>query len=231
MTLALSTKIEYISAKMVNTGKDRRRRSLRKADVPCDVLRQLAEGEVETRNLMEWLAADMALLARAVARQTSSRSIQRALEEAALQIEGQSILARLRIFGRALAAVVPSFTNTAFCALIEHRSDLVRQWACYAVNDQSISGSVPQRLKWTLPFAADKNMSVREAAWMAFRPHIGRDLQLALKLLAGTARESNPNLRRFAVEVTRPRSVWGNHIEELKEKSGERRTIVGERQS
>jgi 3-methyladenine DNA glycosylase AlkC len=193
-----------------------RRGARRKVDVPPHVLSRLAAGEAETVNLMEWLSADMAALARTVARQTPSGAIKAALEEAACQMEGQPILARLKTAGRALAGATPNLDNRAFRALSEHRSDLVRQWTCYAVNDPSVSFSFSDRLKRTLPFAADRNMSVREAAWMAFRPHLQKGLLRSLKLLERTSSRRDPNLRRFAVEVSRPRSVWGAHIEELK---------------
>jgi 3-methyladenine DNA glycosylase AlkC len=188
----------------------------RKNDVPPHILSRLAAGEAETVNLMEWLSADMTALARTVAGECRSAAIKRALEEAASQMEGQPILRRLKIAGLALASATTNFDNRAFLALSQHRSDLVRQWACYALNDERVACSLSERLKRTLPFAGDRNMSVREAAWMAFRPHLQKGLRRTLKLLEHTSSQRDPNLRRFAVEVTRPRSVWGAHIEELK---------------
>jgi 3-methyladenine DNA glycosylase AlkC len=60
-------------------------------------------------------------------------------------------------------------------------------------------------------------MSVRECAWMAFRPHLSEHLAMGLKLLERITRSENPNERRFAIEVSRPRSVWGRHISALKQ--------------
>jgi 3-methyladenine DNA glycosylase AlkC len=71
-------------------------------------------------------------------------------------------------------------------------------------------------------------MSVREAAWMAFRPYLQFELGGAIKLLEKTAGKADPRLRRFAVEVTRPRSVWGAHIEALK-REPEIATVILER--
>ena len=45
---------------------------------------------------------------------------------------------------------------------------------------------------------------------------MANDLRLAIPVLIELAGSSNPNIRRFAVEVTRPRSVWGAHIDDLK---------------
>lgn len=194
----------------------RRKGARRKAAVPRRVLALLAAGETETVNLMEWLAVDMSALARSVAAQTSFPGVQVALRRAAVEFDGLPLLARLRAAGRALAGSIGDLDNRSFKAMAEHRSDLVRQWACYAVNDETFDLSVAERLERTVPFASDRNMTVREAAWMAFRPHMQVSLEQALKLLEPKSRSKNANVRRFAIEVSRPRSVWGNHIGELK---------------
>ena len=159
----------------------------------------------------------MSALARTVAQQTRSRAIRAALSEAADSMRGRSILGRLKVAGEALARSTESFDNRAFRALATHRSDLVRQWACYAINHEQVPISVDDRLKRTLPFASDGNMSVREAAWMAFRPHVQKNFRRSLEPLTLIASDTNDRSRRFAVEVTRPRSVWGSHIQELKQ--------------
>jgi hypothetical protein len=89
-------------------SKSNRRGARRKCDVPPNVLSRLAAGEMETVNLMEWLAADMAALARTVAHQFRSAAVGQALERAASQMEGQPILSRLKIAGEALAAASPT---------------------------------------------------------------------------------------------------------------------------
>jgi 3-methyladenine DNA glycosylase AlkC len=76
--------------------------------------------------------------------------------------------------------------------------------------------SLEERLIATERFAADHNMSVREVAWMAFRPHLALRLELGLQLLHRMSRHRDQNIRRFAIEVSRPRSVWGAHITALK---------------
>jgi hypothetical protein len=50
----------------------RRRGARRIKDVPPDVLISLSEGKIESSNLMEWLAADTAVLARSVAAEISA---------------------------------------------------------------------------------------------------------------------------------------------------------------
>jgi len=191
-------------------------------DIPEETLILLAEGEIESANLMEWLATDMSALALKLASEASSHAMCKALEQASLEMSDASITKRLHIAGRALASVTSSFDDATFKLLAMHRSDLVRQWACYAVNCDSYTHLSPfptaleERLHRTLPFAADSNMTVREAAWMAFRPAVQRNLMHSLNLLEPLSRDSDANIRRFTIEVTRPRSVWGAHIQQLK---------------
>lgn len=51
---------------------------------------------------------------------------------------------------------------------------------------------------------------------MAFRPYLTARLEEGLCLLASVARSQEPTIRRFAAEVSRPRSVWGQHCIALK---------------
>jgi 3-methyladenine DNA glycosylase AlkC len=193
----------------------------RLSDVPQSVLEALAAGTVETVNLMEWLAADMAALARSVSHQVNGGPLRDALQRAAGQIERLSITARLNVIGRAIGGALPDPQGEDFQFLASHPSDLVRQWACYAVNDSHVTRLLRERLTLTLPFAADRSMSVREVAWMAFRPHLLASLEAAIALLEPVTRDPNSSIRRFAIEVTRPRSVWGSHCEQLKRRPQE----------
>jgi 3-methyladenine DNA glycosylase AlkC len=198
----------------------KRRGARRMSAVPESVRSALATGAIETANLMEWLAADMCALAVNVASETRSALLRKSLANAVLQMRDASILNRLRIAGDAIARSLTDLESAAFLDLAHHRSDLVRQWACYAANSMDFSLSSEERLEWTLRFAADKNMSVREAAWMAYRPHLQRELPASLRRLERVCASTDANLRRFSVEVCRPRSVWGAHIRELKREPG-----------
>jgi 3-methyladenine DNA glycosylase AlkC len=170
---------------------------------------------------MEWLAADMGALAHRVADQVRATPLRDALREVADQIEGLKITARLKTIGRAIARALPDFGHEDFQFLATHPSDLVRQWACYSANDCHVRRPLADRLNLTRPFAADLNMTVREAAWMAFRPHILASVAEALTLLEPATRDPNAFVRRFAVEATRPRSVWSPHCEEIKRRPEE----------
>lgn len=193
-----------------------RKGARRMEDVTPEILQLLADGTTQSVNLMEWLAADMSSLLNVVARDVTHDPLRAELQTASAQIVGKGITQRLNIIGDAIARVVFDLNHADFVRLADHKSDLVRQWACYAVNSKLRNVALGVRLAETRIFAADTNMSVRETAWMAFRPHLIEDLHRGLNSLGVLARDSDPNIRRFAVEVSRPRSVWGMHIPWLK---------------
>jgi 3-methyladenine DNA glycosylase AlkC len=193
------------------------RRGRRLSDVSTATRRRLALGEAETANWTEWMATDMSRLARGVTAECRHHLLAKRLQTAADAAVGLGILDRLSVFGRAVSDACESSRDPAFQFIASHRSDVVRQWAAYAVNDRSRTAALDERCRRTLPFAADTHMSVRECAWMAFRPHLIDRLDEALLLLEPLTRSLDANVRRFAVEVCRPRSVWGRHIAALKQ--------------
>ena len=196
-----------------------RRGARRMRDVPVDVLADLSCGTVQTANLMEWLATDMGRLASVIAASVPCAKTRASLEECAGTMPTLSVTERLLLAGRAIAQAIPTLSGPGFEFLAAHHSDVVRQCACYAVNDDGVPLSLSARLSATLRFAADANMTVREAAWMSFRPHLARNLAECLTLLGPLSKDSDAYVRRFAIEVTRPRSVWGTHIVALRAKS------------
>jgi 3-methyladenine DNA glycosylase AlkC len=187
-------------------------------EIPQATRLHLASGVAETADWTEWMATDMSALARTVAAQTSSRRLATSLSQAAEEVKGRGILDRLVILGRAVSSAVRNFDSAAFLEICGHKSDVVRQWAAYAVNDAGRKLTLRERLALTRRFAADHHMSVRECAWMAYRPHLNLQLNQGFRLLEGVSRSKNASERRFAVEVSRPRSVWGRHISELRER-------------
>ena len=188
----------------------------RMAEVPNRVLAEIELGREETVNLMEWLAADMGVLASNVSAELpDAHPLKARLIESRDSLNAVGVTRRLRFFGDALSAEL-TVNAQEFEIFADHPSDIVRQWAAYAVNSENWRLTLSERLSLTRRYAEDINMSVREAAWMAFRPHVQASLDEAIDQLSEVAVSRNENFRRFAVEVTRPRSVWGAHIQQLK---------------
>jgi 3-methyladenine DNA glycosylase AlkC len=225
----------------LETGRPKRLGARRLSDVPPAVRRALETGDTESANLMEWLVADMAALARTVSSEVRDAGLTTALQEAAEKLPGMSITERLKLVGDLIAESGAVGRSAVFEKLANHRSDIVRQWACYAVNSERLKPkkiaadrllrqtvSLESRLNATMRFAGDRNMTVREAAWMAARPHVANALGPALKVLRDFSTHSDSNIRRFAIEVTRPRSVWRLHIVPLKRDPSQARELLND---
>lgn len=181
-----------------------------RAAIPAAVLRELNHGRDETRNLCEFLAIDQTALAAAVLPALlGPRAAEPALA-AATAVIGLGIMQRVRGIGLGLMAGSPAQLRK----LANHRSDVVRCWACVAVLAQP-GRSLAERLDDARPFAADAHFGVRELAWMELRPHLAGDLPTALELLRAWATDADANIRRCASEATRPRGVWCAHLKAL----------------
>lgn len=96
----------------------------------------------------------------------------------------------------------------------------MRLWAAFALTRADRTLSLRERLEAARPFAADAHFGVREWAWMAVRPYIAADIASAVALLQDWTASADPNIRRFAVESTRPRGAWSGHIAHLKTAPG-----------
>lgn len=92
----------------------KRRGARTKGGVPPAILARLKRGEIETVNLMEWLAVDMGALAHAIARQSRSRIVRLALLAAAEEMPKLGIVGRLQAGGRAIATAQKRSTMSHF---------------------------------------------------------------------------------------------------------------------
>lgn len=186
------------------------------SDLSPDLVRSLSKGERATTTWTEWMAVNTGQLTFTVAGELPQGRLRQVLVDVSNDLAGKGILERLNIVGRAVASAADDVDDPAFQHLVSHRSDAVRQWGAYAVNHRLRTEPLENLLKATLTFAADPHMSVRECAWMAFRPHLLARLDDGLYQLIEVAQSPDPRCRRFAVEVSRPRSVWGQHCTTLK---------------
>ena len=198
--------------------KPRRKGAMRIADIPPDVLRALNEGREETITLVEWLAIDMPTLLRSILPSVGLPEAGNELGRVADGLAGEGVTVRLKSIATALFEATQRHPGRAevFEAMASHASDMVRAWAAFMLTaDKTLP--LDQRLVATRRFAADRSVAVRECAWNSFRPYVAADLDQGFRLLEGWVRDPDPNIRRCAVEGTRPRGVWTSHIEALKE--------------
>ncbi len=182
-----------------------RKGASRIADVTPELKAALEAGTEESATLSEGLAIDFAALMAAV--------VPEAAETARARIKpADGITKRM---AEAAAVIEEVVGLDAADRLAAHRSDTVRGWAAHLlarVPDLPIE----ERLEQLRPLGDDRHFGVREWAWLAFRPHVAADLDRALLALAAWVRDPAPNIRRIAVEISRPRGVWCAHIAELK---------------
>ena len=196
----------------------KRKGSTTTSGVPNEVRALLDLGLIETVNLAEWLVVDQESLARNLFQNENWGFLLEPLAESFGLLKIKTAPKKMEVLGIVLAHGLPTkaqFEN-ALRRLKGHRSDIVRSWACFMIGKRS-ELSLQESLKRIQPLAADGNMSVREAAWLAIRPRIITQLGESLRLLMGFSLHRDANIRRFASEITRPRGVWCNHIPALKE--------------
>ncbi len=186
-------------------------------DIPVVILKQLNEGLIETANLVEWLAVDQRLL------------LENLLASLNRTIYLEPILARINALKKQTVNTINETIGTSLYELAQqhddavlvkelshHTSDLVRCWATYFIG-RDTSLSIEEKLEKIQLFAADTHFGVREICWMAVRPSITKQLLESITILTLWTQHENENIRRFATEATRPRGVWCEHIEELKQ--------------
>lgn len=175
--------------------------------IPADVLADLNAGTRASAGLAEALAVDHAALMTVAVPDVPPEAAAR------LTVGRPSITERMRIAGDLL---LEHIGLGGLDALAAHESDTVRGWAAYFIG-LAPGLSLAERLTLARPLANDAHFGVREWAWMPLRPHIAADVGRAIRLLEPWVHEESAYLRRFAVEATRPRGVWTEHIQELKE--------------
>lgn len=183
----------------------KRKGSLRIADIPPQILADLNAGRIESASLAEGLAVNFAILMRSVVPGIGDDGLDRLREE-------KRFTRRLGVAGELLQR---HGGLKLAQRLVSHPSDMVRCWSAYAIS-WAPGLKLSERLVQIRMLADDSHFGVRECAWMAMRSHIAEDILKAIRLLRPWVGESSPNLRRFAVESTRPRGVWCEHISELK---------------
>jgi len=187
---------------MGKTEKTRRKRGL--PVVEAARLEALSTGKLEAANLGELLQLDFARLL---------ATLLPAGEDVTFFVTA-SITQKMLVGGERLL-VARGFDGVN--DLANHASDMVRGMVVFALARYHAEAAPQVILEMVHPFAADAHWGVREWAWMAIRPNLVKNLQQSIALLQPWTGEADVNLRRFAVEVLRPRGVWCKHIAALRQ--------------
>ncbi|MNW49210.1 hypothetical protein D3C74_266190 [compost metagenome] len=187
--------------------------------IPHEVIEILNSGRIESVNLTEWLAVDHMILLRHILTELELQSLIETMLSSLERVSGQATMKIIPAIAAEWLSLIRQMADdereTLFNKLATHQSDSVRCWAAYIVGIDQFE--LQQKLERIRPFAGDHHFGVREIAWMAVRDSVSQQLQPSISLLSSWVFEEDANLRRFAVELTRPRGVWARHIAELKD--------------
>ena len=186
-------------------------------DIPKEILEQLNRGEIETANLVEWLAVDQLLLLENLLKQFNRIQYLQPILTNIENLKKQTVNTINEAIGTGLFEQSLKNNDTEILTIItNHTSDLIRCWATYTIGkNQALN--ITQKLAQIQRFSADKHFGVREICWLAVRSSITKNLTKSIEILSGWTNHTDENVRRFASEATRPRGVWCEHIEELKQ--------------
>lgn len=188
------------------------------SEIPPEILQQLNQGTLETANLIEWLAIDFSKLIQQVLTELQLKNCIEPCLQALQNLSKKTAMQATVILGKMLYLQLHQHTD--FYPLrqqfAQHPADAIRCIACYLVSfDNNLT--LLEKLNAIKPFAADSHFGVRELAWMAMRADIAQAVETSLIYLNEWTQDKNEGIRRFASESTRPRGVWCQHIELLKQ--------------
>ncbi|WP_010522892.1 DNA alkylation repair protein [Aquimarina agarivorans] len=179
-----------------------------------EVLVYLNRGEVETKNLMEWLATDQLMLLKTVLDQVYKMDWFVNFESAVNAQKKPTANSTTKIIGEVFFSLAGK--NTAIYSVLQnHTSDLARCWACWAQSLQY--ESVERLLPEMKMYAADSHFGVREVVIFATKPSMIENLETSIVLLKDWTDSTDENIRRFAVEALRPVGVWTKKIVRFQE--------------
>lgn len=190
------------------------------SDIPTEVVELLLKGQIQTVNLTEWLAVDHAVLLQSVMHELGLEEYSRPIIQRLLNLSEKKMMKIIpAIAGEwqlLLEGCSEAERSQLYSKLSKHRSDSVRCWAAFIIG-QNQGLSLNEKLTGIRPFAADLHFGVREIAWMALRESILNETMNAISYLDDWVRDEDANIRRYAIELTRPHGVWAKHIPILKE--------------
>ncbi len=195
-------------------------------DIPKNIMQQLNIGEIETANLVEWLAVDQKFLLETVLKKFNRKEYLKPILSDLENLRKQTVNTINETIGIGLFKQSIKNKDSEILKIISnHKSDLIRCWATYTIG-RNEKLNISEKLEQIQSFSADKHFGVREICWLAVRPSIAKNLIESINILTTWTTYEDENIRRFASEATRPRGVWCEHIEELKKNPGLGLTIL-----
>ncbi|ABQ05512.1 DNA alkylation repair protein [Flavobacterium johnsoniae] len=199
--------------------KEVKRKGARSAkDIPVSILEQLNKGEIESANLVEWLAVDQIVLLKNVLNELNKIEYLEPVLIDVRNLKKQTVNTINEAIGTGILKQSVLNNDLKIVSIIsKHKSDLVRCWSAYAIGRNS-KFTIEEMLEQIQFLAADKHFGVREISWLAVRHNITKNLDRSFEILLKWTSSEDENIRRFATEAIRPRGVWCEHIEELKKK-------------
>jgi 3-methyladenine DNA glycosylase AlkC len=198
------------------TGEIKRKGARSTKDISEEILERLNLGEIETANLVEWLAIDQRLLLENLLKQNDRIAYLRPVLVSIDQLNKKTVNSINETIGIGLfEQLIKNNDHNFLIKITNHKADLVRCWATYAIGKNSHL-NIEETLQQIQPLSADKHFGVREVSWLAVRKKIATDLEVSIAILSKWTSNDDENIRRFTTEVTRPRGVWCEHIDVLK---------------
>lgn len=187
-------------------------------DIPPSILEQLNKGEIETANLVEWLAVNQITLLENLLKDFNRTKYLKPIFTDIQNLKKQTVNTINEAIGTGiLKQSILNNDKEIVSVVLKHKSDLVRCWSAYTIGKNDALG-IEEILEQIQFLAADKHFGVREISWLAVRSSIMNNLDKSLEILSKWALNEDENIRRFATEAIRPRGVWCEHISELKQK-------------
>lgn len=185
-------------------------------DIPTSVLEQLNRGEIETANLVEWLAVNQTKLLENVLKGSDRMDYLEPILTDIRNLKKQTVNTINEAIGTGILTESILNKDTEILSIIsKHKSDLVRCWSAYTIGKKE-ELTIEEILEQIQFLSGDKHFGVREISWLAIRSSIIKNLEESLEILLSWTSSEDENIRRFATESTRPRGVWCEHIEKLK---------------
>ncbi|MBL0737211.1 DNA alkylation repair protein [Flavobacterium sp. GN10] len=197
---------------------DIKRKGARSAkDIPASVLEQLNKGEIETANLVEWLAVNQTKLLENLLKESNRIQYLEPILTDIRNLKKQTVNTINETIGTGiLTESIFNNDSDILSIMARHKSDVVRCWFAYTIGkNQELK--IKAILKEIQFLSADKHFGVREISWLAIRSNIINNLEESLEILLEWTFSEDENIRRFATEATRPRGVWCEHIQKLKQ--------------